>query len=106
MDCNIYVAKTKAQISCAFTAAQLTCVFVFACAKSRVSHDTAQIRPYNFYLIQNAQFAACLDSFVSFVEIYTCRLGACVLSLSNISVCMSYMLVSRGPHGRFVSPNE
>ena len=32
MDCNIYVAKTKA----------LICVFVFAYAKSRFSHDAAQ----------------------------------------------------------------
>ena len=35
--------KTKALISCAVTA-QLICVFVFAYAKSRFSHDEAQIR--------------------------------------------------------------
>ena len=37
-DCTIYVAKTKALISCAVTA-QLICAFVFACAKSRFPHD-------------------------------------------------------------------
>ena len=38
----MYVAKTKALISCAVTA-QLICVFVFAYAKSRLSHNTTQI---------------------------------------------------------------
>ena len=38
-----YVAKTKALISFAVTA-KLICVFVFAYAKSRFSHDAAQIR--------------------------------------------------------------
>ena len=38
----VYVAKTKALISCAVTA-QLICGFVFAYAKSRFSHDAAQI---------------------------------------------------------------
>ena len=50
-DCNIYVVKTKALISFAVTAklislavtAKLICVFVFAHAKSRFSHDTAQL---------------------------------------------------------------
>ena len=42
-DCTIYVAKTKALISCAVTA-QLICVFVFAYAKVRFSHDEAQMR--------------------------------------------------------------
>ena len=37
----MYVAKTKALISCAVTA-QLICVFVFAYAKSRFSHNEAQ----------------------------------------------------------------
>ena len=41
-DCSIYVAKTKALISCAVTA-QLICVFVFAYAKIRFSHSEAQI---------------------------------------------------------------
>ena len=41
-DCAIYVAKTKALISFAVTA-KLICVFVFAYAKSRFSHDAAQI---------------------------------------------------------------
>ena len=39
----IYVAKTKALISFAVTA-KLICVFVFAFAKSRFSHDEAQMR--------------------------------------------------------------
>ena len=42
MDCNIHVAKTKALISCAVTT-QLICVFVFAYAKSRFSHEVAQV---------------------------------------------------------------
>ena len=42
MDCTICVAKTKALISFAITA-KLICVFVFAYAKSRFSHDAAQI---------------------------------------------------------------
>ena len=37
------VAKTKALISFVVTA-KLICVFVFACAKSRFSHDEAQIQ--------------------------------------------------------------
>ena len=41
-DCTMRVAKTKALISCAVTA-QLSCVFVFAYAKSRFSHNEAQI---------------------------------------------------------------
>ena len=41
-DCTIYVAKTKALISCAVTV-QLICAFVFAYAKSRFSHYVAQI---------------------------------------------------------------
>ena len=42
MDCTIYVVKTKGLISCVVTA-QLSCAFVFAYAKSRFSHDAAQI---------------------------------------------------------------
>ena len=42
-DCTICVAKTKALISFAVTA-KLICVFVFAYAKSRFSHDAAQIK--------------------------------------------------------------
>ena len=41
-NCTIYVAKTKALISCMVTA-QLICAFVFAYALSRFSHDVAQI---------------------------------------------------------------
>ena len=39
---TLYVAKTKAQISCAVTA-QLICAFVFTFAKGRFSHDAAHI---------------------------------------------------------------
>ena len=49
-DCTIYVAKTKALISCAVTA-QLICVFVFAFAKKRISHNEAQIIIYSSILI-------------------------------------------------------
>ena len=41
-DCTIYVEKTKVPISCAVTA-HLICIFVFAYAKSRFSHDAAQL---------------------------------------------------------------
>ena len=41
-DSTIYVAKTKALISCAVIA-QLICGFVFVYANSRFSHDAAQI---------------------------------------------------------------
>ena len=40
----MYVAKTKVLISFAVTA-KLICVFVFAYAKSRFSHDAAQMVP-------------------------------------------------------------
>ena len=46
MDCTIRVAKTKALISFAVTA-KLICVFVFVYAKSRFSHDEAQIFQLN-----------------------------------------------------------
>ena len=42
MDCTIREAKTKALISFTVTA-KLICVFVFAYAKSRFSHDEAQM---------------------------------------------------------------
>ena len=42
-DCTIYLAKTKALISCVVTA-QLICSFVFAYAKSRFSHDAAHLK--------------------------------------------------------------
>ena len=42
MNCTICVAKTKALISFAVTA-KLIIVFVFAYAKSRLSHDAAQM---------------------------------------------------------------
>ena len=41
----MYVAETKAQISCAVTA-QLICAFVSAYAKSRFSHDAAHLGGY------------------------------------------------------------
>ena len=41
-DCTIYVAKTKAPISCA-----VICTFVFAFAKSRFSNDAAEIVQMN-----------------------------------------------------------
>ena len=40
--CTIYVAKTKALISCTDTA-HLICVFVFAYANCWFSHDAAQM---------------------------------------------------------------
>ena len=43
MDCTIRVAKTKTLISFAVTA-KLICVFVFAYAKSRFSHNEAQLQ--------------------------------------------------------------
>ena len=42
MDCTMYVAKTKALISCAVTV-QLVCAFIFTHAKIRFSYDMAQI---------------------------------------------------------------
>ena len=42
-DCTTCVAKTKALISCTVTM-QLICTFLFEYAKSRFSHDAAQIR--------------------------------------------------------------
>ena len=42
MDCIIRIVKTKAPISFAVTA-KLICVFVFAYAKSRLSHDAAHM---------------------------------------------------------------
>ena len=41
----IYVAKTKALISCGVTA-HLVCPFVFAIAKKWFSHDAVHILPY------------------------------------------------------------
>ena len=41
-NCSSYLAKTKALISFTVTA-KLICVFVFAYAKSRFSHDEAQL---------------------------------------------------------------
>ena len=41
--CTIYVAKTKALISCAV----MFCALVFAFAKSRFSHETAHLEAHN-----------------------------------------------------------
>ena len=51
----MYVAKTKALISCAFTV-QLICVFVFAYAKSRFSHNEAPISDTSTYSVYAIQF--------------------------------------------------
>ena len=48
----IYKAKTKALISLAVTA-KLICGFVFALAKSRFSHDAAQIIFFIINLLDN-----------------------------------------------------
>ena len=60
-DCTIRVAKTKTLISFAVTA-MLICVFVFAYAKSRFSHDEANmggdVAIYNFKFF-------CLDNKVA-----------------------------------------
>ena len=56
MDCTIYVAKTKALISCAVTA-QLICAFVFAYTKSRFSHEAAQM--LTLYLKDSRKFTVC-----------------------------------------------
>ena len=42
-DCTIYVAKTKALISCAVIT-QLVCAFVFAYANNQFSHAAAQMK--------------------------------------------------------------
>ena len=42
MDCSIYVAKTKALISCVVNS-QLICPLVFAYAKNRFSHEEAHM---------------------------------------------------------------
>ena len=48
MDCNIRVAKTKTLISFAVNA-KLIWVFVFAYAKSKFSHNEAQLYTYTRY---------------------------------------------------------
>ena len=42
MDCTIYLAKTKAQISCVVTV-QLICAFVFTYVNSIFSDEVAQL---------------------------------------------------------------
>ena len=48
-DCTIYVAKTKALISCAVSA-QLICVFVFAYANVGFSQDRAEMLFWSIFL--------------------------------------------------------
>ena len=55
MDCTIYVAKTKALISCAVTA-HLIWVFVFSKVKSRFSHDAIQLIKWYLKTINNIIF--------------------------------------------------
>ena len=62
MVCTIYVAKTKALISCTVTT-QLICVFVFTYAKIRFSHDTVKIIFFSFPGPQHL-----LNEFNSFVH--------------------------------------
>ena len=49
----MYLGKTKALISCPVTT-QLICAFVFACAKSRFSHDATQLAylESHFYFVK------------------------------------------------------
>ena len=55
------MAKTKALISCAVTA-QLICVFVFAYAKSRFSHDEAQMIHFIEHVFFQKAFPARIGS--------------------------------------------
>ena len=60
--CTIYVAKPNALISFAVTA-KLICVFVFAYAKSRLSHDEVQIKVHGRVFLNGtaSQFVLPLD---------------------------------------------
>ena len=66
----IYVAKTKALISCTVTA-QLICTFVFAYAKSRFSHDAAQMKGTQNLkkLLHFPKFVSC--NFLKIKQYYT-----------------------------------
>ena len=59
----MYVEKTKALISCAVTA-QLICFFIFPNAKSRFSHDAAQIIKKTYASLQSFSFKGLLWSSV------------------------------------------
>ena len=61
-DCTIRVAKTKALISFAVTA-KLICVFVFAYAKSRFSHNEAQL------ICDSTSYIMAVDSILSVVQL-------------------------------------
>ena len=65
MDCTIRIAKTKALISCAVTA-QLICLFVFAYAKSRFSHNEAQILLNQLHKNDEFPVISCLSDFLPF----------------------------------------
>ena len=52
MDCTIYVAKTKALISCTITV-HVIWALVFAFAISQFSHDVAHIHSMFFLLQKN-----------------------------------------------------
>ena len=73
MNCIIRIAKTKALISFAVTA-KLICVFVFAYAKSRFSHDAAQIKSRLFmnivHAVESRHKFALLDRIIRII--YTC----------------------------------
>ena len=67
MDFTIRVAKTKALISFAVTA-KLICVFVFAYAKSRFSHDAAQIvydKNYEIDYKDKMRYTPCIKSHIT-----------------------------------------
>ena len=61
-DCTIYVAKTKALISCGLTP-QLNCGFVFAYTnaytKSRFSHDAAHLSSECLIMLSYSSFIIC-----------------------------------------------
>ena len=61
MNCTSCVANTKALISFAVTA-KLICVFVFAYAKSRFSHDEAQLQSAFSHLSVDQQLCFSLSS--------------------------------------------
>ena len=56
-NCTIRIAKTKALISFTVTA-KLICVFIFAYAKSRFSHNGAQLKPVptTYFMVKYVNF--------------------------------------------------
>ena len=63
-DFTIYVAKTKALISCAVTV-QLFCPFVFAYVKCRFSHDAAHI----VLTSMHSSYQTCIHVLIRFCKI-------------------------------------